>query len=133
VKPNAILSNKTKRLFGWIGTTCLLLIILIKAVRWVNLTATTTTIIGIAPSVLGPAGLLLLVLSSSSSRLVRLTLVQTTFLVGAIAIGLEFIQLIPRPGILERVHYTFDWLDIAVTLLSVFVGFVVARFISHSK
>jgi glycopeptide antibiotics resistance protein len=67
-----------------------------------------------------------------SSSIPRLTLLQTTLLVSAIAILLEIIQLIPRPGILERVHYTFDCLDIAATLLSVSVGFVVARFISNN-
>ena len=132
MKPNTHVSNRNKRLFGWIGLICLLLIIPVKAIRWVNLSATANIFIGIAPSILGPAGLLFLILSSSSSRLTRLTLLQTTLLVGAIAIGLEFIQLIPRPGILARVHYTFDWLDIAATLLSVSVGFVVARFISNN-
>ena len=132
MKPNAILSNKTTQLFGWLGLICLLLIIPVKAIRWVNVSTTISTVIGIAPSILGPAGLLFVILSSSGSRLVRLTLFQTTLLVGAIAIGLEFIQLIPRPGILARAHYTFDWLDIAATLLSVSVGFVVARFISNN-
>jgi len=130
VKPTTILSNRTKRLFGWIGAICLLLIIPIKAIRWVDLSTTANIFIDIAPSILGPAGLLFLVLSGS--RLARLTLLQTTLLTGAIAIGLEFIQLIPRPGIIEKVHYTFDWLDIAATLISVSVGFVVARFISHN-
>ena len=132
VKPNAILSNKTKRLFGWIGLICLLLIVPVKAIRWVNLSTAVSIVIGIAPSILGPAGLLFIILSSSGSKLARLTLFQTTLLTGAIALGLEFIQLIPRPGILARVHYTFDWLDIAATLLSVSIGFIVARFISNN-
>ena len=129
MQPNTILSNRTKRLFGWIGSICLLLIIPIKAIRWVNLSTTANIFIGIIPSLLGPAGLLFLILSDS--RLVRLTLLQTTLLVGAIAIGLEFIQLFPRPGILESINYTFDWLDIAASLLSVSIGNVIARFISN--
>ena len=92
-----------------------------------------STIIGIAPSALGPAGLLFLILSSSSPRLARVTLRQTTLLVCAIAIALEFMQLIPRPGILAMVHYTFDWFDIAATLFSVSVGYLVARLLTYSK
>ena len=130
MQPNTILSNRTKRLFGWIGSICLLLIIPIKAIRWVNLSTTANIFIGIIPSILGPAGLLFLILSDS--RLVRLTLLQTTLLVGAIAIGLEFIQLFPRPGILESINYTFDWLDIAASLLSVFIGYIVAHLISNN-
>jgi len=133
VKPTTIVPDRTKRLFGWIGLGCLLLIIPVKAVRWTDQSLVTSTIVGIAPSALGPAGLLFLVLSSSSRRLARLTLLQTTLLVGAIAIGLEFIQLIPRPGILAKVHYTFDWFDIAATLFSVSVGYLVARLLTYSK
>jgi hypothetical protein len=133
VKPTTIVSDRTKRLFGWIGLGCLLLIIPVKAVRWTDQSLATSTIVGIAPSALGPAGLLFLILSSSSPRLARLTLLQTTLLVGAIAIGLEFIQLIPRPGILAKVHYTFDWFDIAATLFSVSVGYLVARLLTYSK
>ena len=127
------MTDGIKRLFGWIGVGCLLLIILAKAVRWTDQTFVNSTIVGISPSALGPVGLLFLVLSSSNRRLARLTLLQTTFLVGAIALGLEFAQLIPRTGILAKVHYTFDWLDSAATLLSVFVGYVVARFISNNN
>ena len=92
-----------------------------------------STIIGIAPSALGPAGLLFLILSSPSPKVARLTLLQATFLVGAIAIGLEFVQLIPRPGILAKVHYTFDWLDVAATLLSVSFGYVIAHWLTHKR
>ena len=131
MKPNTHISNRNKRLFGWLGLICLLLIVTVKAIRWVNLSTALSVVIGIAPSILGPVGLLFLILSSSGSRLARLTLFQTTLLTGTIVLGLEFIQLIPRPGILGKVNYTFDWLDIAATLLSISVGFVVARFISN--
>lgn len=133
MKPTTIVSDRTKRLFGWIGLGCLLLIIPVKAVRWTDQSLVTSTIVDIAPSALGPAGLLFLILSSSSPRLARLTLLQTTLLVGAIAIGLEFIQLIPRPGILAKVHYTFDWFDVAATLFSVSTGYLVARLLTYLK
>lgn len=97
---------KLSRLFGWMGTTCLLLIIPIKAIRWEGGMIAANLFIGIAPSVLGPAGLLFLLLSSS--ELSKLTLPQLTLLVMGVALGLEFAQLIPRPGILQRIKYTFD-------------------------
>ena len=131
MQPTTIVTKRTKLLFGWLGTICLLMIIPVKAIRWVDMSSAITMVISIAPSILGPAGLLFLLLSSSSPRLTRLTLLQTTLLVGAIAAGLEFIQLIPRPGILEKVYYTFDWLDIAATFFSVSIGYVVARLISN--
>lgn len=133
MNPTTIVPDGTKRLFGWIGLCCLLLIIPVKAVRCVDQPLVTSIIAGIAPSILGPAGLLFLVLSGSSRRLSRLTLLQTTLLVGTIAIALEFVQLIPRPGILANVHYTFDWFDIAASLFSISVGCLVARFLTHSK
>jgi hypothetical protein len=133
MKQTPNISDRTKRLFGWIGSVCLLLIIPVKAVRWTDHSSVISTIIDIAPSALGPAGLLFLILSSSSHRLARLTLLQTTLLVSIIAFGLEFIQLIPRHGILAKVHYTFDWFDVAATLFSVSIGYLAARLLIHSK
>lgn len=133
MKPTTMVSDGTKRLFGWIGLGCLLLIIPVKALRWIDHSFVTSTIVGIAPSILGPAGLLFLMLSSSNHRLAHFTLLQTTLLVGEIAIGLELAQLIPRPGILARAHYTFDWFDIAATLFSVSVGYLVARWLTYSR
>lgn len=132
VKSPTTVADRTKRAFGWIGASCLLLIFPLKALRWMDELAI-STIVGIAPSTLGPAGLLFLILSSSNPRLAHLTVLQTTFLVGAIAMGLEFIQLIPRPGILAKVHYTFDWLDVAATFLSLIVGYAFARLLIYSK
>ena len=123
---------KVKLLFWWMGSICLLLIIPIKAIRWEHLSVATTIFVGIAPSLLGPAGLLFLILSSSG-KLSRLTLVQITLFVTAIALGLEFVQLIPRPGILARVHYTFDWLDILASILSVCAGYVTAFIMTKKK
>ncbi|MEX2116718.1 MAG: hypothetical protein WEB37_07520 [Bacteroidota bacterium] len=131
MKSPTIISNRSKRAFGWIGASCLLLIVPVKALRWTD-QLIPSTIIGISPSILGPAGLLFLILSSTSPKLAHLTLLQTTLLVGAVAIGLEFIQLLPRPGILENVHYTFDWLDVAATLFSISLGYVLARLLIYS-
>jgi glycopeptide antibiotics resistance protein len=121
-------NNRTKlsRLFGWMGTTCLLLIIPIKAIRWAEGNIAANFFIGIAPSLLGPAGLLFLLLSSSG-KLSKLTLIQLSLLVTGVALGLEFGQLIPRPGILERIKYTFDWFDVWSSLMSVVIGYLIAH------
>ncbi len=117
---------KVSRLFGWIGTACLLLIIPIKAIRWADGNISASIFIANAPSILGPAGLLFLLLSSSG-KLSKLTLIQLSLLVTGVALGLEFAQLIPRPGILERIKYTFDWFDVWSSLVSVVIGYLIAR------
>jgi hypothetical protein len=114
--------QRLRRQFGWIGAVLLLLIIPIKAVRWIDQPFVNTVVIGVAPSLLGPAGLLFLVLSNSG-RLSRFSLVQITLVVGAISLGLEFAQLLRRPGILAVVSYAFDWLDVAATLVSICAGY----------
>ena len=124
--------QKVKRLFGWIGLICLLLIIPIKATRFVSEATAVSTVIGIAPSLLGPAGFLFLIFSSSG-KLSRLTLVQATLLVGVVALGLEFLQLLPRPGLLAYVHYTFDWLDVLASLVSVSIAYFVALFVTKRR
>jgi hypothetical protein len=124
--------GSTKRLLGWIGLICLLLIIPIKVIRFVDEPAATTWLVGITPSVLGPAGLLFLILSGSG-RFSRLTLPQATMFVAFIALGLEFVQLLPRPGILANVYYTFDWIDVFGSLFSVGIGYFVARLMIQSK
>lgn len=116
-----------KRWFGWIGAICLLLIIPVKAIRWMNI-GFIKTIIGIGPSFLGPAGLFFLLLSSTG-KLSRLTLIQASIITGVIALGLEFAQLLPRPGILAKVKYTFDWLDVVTTLISLVIAYLIARLI----
>ena len=121
-----------KRLFGWIGLICLLLIIPVKAMRFVDETTSNTLLVGVAPSLLGPAGLFFLMLSGSG-KLSRLTQMQVAILVAVIALGLEFAQLLPRPGILAKVHYTFDWLDILASLLSISVSYLVAFNITKEK
>jgi hypothetical protein len=124
--------QRIKRLFGWLGLICLLLIIPVKATRFLSEATAITLMVGIAPSLLGPAGLLFLILSSSG-RLSRLTLMQVTLLVGAVALGLEFVQLLPRPGILAYVYYTFDWLDVLASLVSVCLGYFIALFVTKMQ
>jgi hypothetical protein len=114
------------RLCGWMGTACLLLIIPIKAIRWADGNISASIFIAIAPSFLGPAGLLFLLLSRSG-KLSKLTLIQQSLLVTGVALGLEFAQLIPRPGILEKIKYTFDWLDVCSSLVSVVIGYLIAH------
>jgi hypothetical protein len=116
--------NSLKKVYGWMGTICLLAIIPIKVVRWAGGGAS-DIVIGIAPSVLGPAGLLFLLLSSTG-RLSRLSLPQITLITAGIALGLEFAQLIPRPGILAAIRYRFDWMDVGVSLASVVFGYLIA-------
>lgn len=121
-----------KRLFASIGLICLLLIIPVKAVRFVQDSTASALLVGIAPSLLGPAGLFFLI-SSSSGRLSHLRLLQVAIVAAIIALGLEFVQLLPRPGILAAVYYTFDWLDILASLLSVCVSYIVASVLTKGK
>lgn len=132
LRSSSINTQRVKRLFGWMGSTCLLLIIPVKAIRFVDETNASAIVVGIAPSTLGPAGLLFLILSSSG-RLSRLTLVQVMLFVATIALGLEFVQLLPPPGILAKAHYTFDWLDVIASGFSVCVGYLVARLMTNEK
>ena len=132
VNAESDISGSAKRLFGWIGLICLLLIIPVKAIRFVDEATANTLFVGIAPSLLGPAGLFFLTLSSSG-RLSHLTLLQVAVLVAVIALGLEFAQLLPRPGIVAKVHYTFDWLDILASVFSIYVSYLVAFNITKRK
>lgn len=122
-------NQRIKRMFGWLGSICLLLIIPIKMIRLVDQSIATTTVINVAPSILGPFGLLFLIISSSG-KLSKLTLFQVTLLVAGIALVLEFAQLLPRPGFIHNVHYTFDWLDVVASLLTICVVYLIARQIS---
>ncbi len=122
------IEKKVKILFGWLGTIILLLIIPIKVFRFFEISYLSQLIIGIAPSLLGPAGLLFLILSSKSKHL-NLSIIQSSILVSLIAIGLEFAQLLPRPEFLKYIHYTFDWLDIISSLTSVIIAYLVAKFL----
>jgi hypothetical protein len=125
------MNGSVKRLFGWIGLIALLLIIPIKAIRCVDETTSSTLLVGIAPSLLGPAGLFFLMLSGSG-KLSRLTRPRAAILVAIIALALEFAQLLPRPGVLAKIHYTFDWLDVLAGLLSIYVSYLVASKIART-
>jgi hypothetical protein len=113
-----------RHILGYVGAALLLLIIPVKLLRYSS--AARSVAVGIAPSLLGPAGLLFLLLSTPG-RLSRLTVAQMAIVVGAISVGLELVQLLPRPGILQRVRYTFDVLDLLATLAAVGVSFVIAK------
>lgn len=123
-------AGEGRKTFAWWGAALLLLIIPCKALCW-GAPAATMAIIDIAPSALGPAGLLFL-LWSSNGRWSRWGLSRLTLAVGAIALGLEFAQLLPRPGLLAAVHYTFDPLDVAASLASLLIAYVAVRFF-HRK
>ena len=122
---NGGISARNRNLLRWTGTLCLLLIIPIKLLR-LFAGANMALVIGVAPSILGPPGFLFLLLSSTGRRS-RLTPLRATFVAGAVAVALEFLQLLPRPGILARVRYTFDYLDLAASLLSLLVAHFVIR------
>jgi len=117
-------TGATNHLFGWMGTICLFAIIPIKLARFAHFPMQELAI-RVAPSVLGPAGLLFLLLSSTG-RLSRLNLNQMTLLVAALSVALELMQLLPRPRLLAHIRYTFDYYDLGATLLSVAVAYAVS-------
>jgi hypothetical protein len=124
-------AERTSRLFGWMGTICLFAILVIKGIRFAG-HAAGSLVVGIAPSALGPAGLLLLLLSSPG-RLSRLSLLQMTLLVAGISVAVEFAQLLPRPGFLARALYVFDPYDLGATLGGVLISWAVAAAILRQQ
>ena len=114
----------SRRILGYVGAVLLLLIIPVKLFR--HGSAAGQVWVGVAPSLLGPSGLLFILLSSRG-RLSRLPATHLAILVGAASVGLELVQMLPRPGILARVRYTFDALDLVATVVSICVGALVAR------
>jgi hypothetical protein len=114
----------TNLVFGLMGTVCLFAILAAKLIRFRG-HKPPSLVIDVAPSLLGPAGLLFL-LMSSTGRLSRLSLLQMTLLVAVISFALEFAQLIPRPGPLARILYTFDPHDLAAIALSLGVAYGVS-------
>lgn len=105
----------------------LLAILPIKLFRFVHRGAG-PFVIGIAPSILGPAGLLFLLLASSG-RVSRWSLSHIALLVAVVAVGLELAQLIPRHGILAGAHYTFDYSDLIASVVSVALAYAAAAVI----
>ena len=120
-------AESAERLFGWLGTIGLLGILPIKLVRFLGVTSS-GPLIGIAPSVLGPAGLYFLLLASHG-RLSRLGPKRLALLVGAVSVTLECGQLIPRPGILARALYTFDFYDLGASILSVAAAYAFSAWV----
>lgn len=120
-------SLASERLFGWMGLVFLFAILPIKLLRLVH-HGGSGAVVGVAPSILGPAGLLFLLLSSTG-RVSRFSLGQVTLLVVATSLTLELAQLLPRPGVLARVHYTFDPIDLLASAISIAMAYVVARLI----
>jgi hypothetical protein len=115
--------GRRREVLGYVGAALLLLIIPVKLLRYWPTTG--LILVAVAPSLLGPSGVFFL-LFSSPGRLSKLTLVQMAVLIGAISVGLELAQLLPRPGILAMVRYTFDVLDLLATILSVSASAVIA-------
>ena len=120
MKTAADASQRLKRIYGWIGVICWVLILPVKEARRFDL-GIDPMVIGFAPSLLGPAGLLL-VLLSSERRFARLTIGEAALMAGTVALGLEFAQVLP----LVRRIYTFDWLDVAATLFSIVAGAMIS-------
>lgn len=115
-----------KQACGWAGVICWLLILPAKAVRHFD-PGFDPGVVGIAPSLFGPAGLLLVILSNEG-RFKDLTLTQAAAIAGAIALAAEFAQLLP----LVRRIYTFDWLDVLATLAGIGVAALVSLLIRHT-
>lgn len=120
--------DRRRAILGYIGVVLLLLIIPVKVLRYGSTAGDAW--VGVAPSLLGPSGLLFM-LTSSRGRLALFTVTQLGVLVGAVSVGLELVQMLPRPGILAGVHYTFDVLDLVATAVSVSVAALVAEFVLH--
>ncbi len=80
-----------------------------------------STLTDVAPSLLGAAELLL-VLVSNEGRLARITIGQAWLVTAATALAVEFAQLVPN----ARLLYRFDWLDVAATLVGVAAGALLA-------
>lgn len=118
-------SLRLKRTYGWIGLVCWILILPAKGARYLHV-GLDPMLVGIAPSLLGPAGLLLVILSNEG-RFAGLTIRQATLMAGTIAIGLECAQILPW----VRRIYRFDWLDVAATLLSLVAGALASVSLRH--
>lgn len=117
----------SERVFGWTGMVLLFAILPVKLLRLAD-NGVSSPVIGVAPSILGPAGLLFILLSSTG-RISRLSLGQVTLLVAATSLTMELVQLLPRPGVLARVHYTFDPVDLLASVISTAMAYIVARLI----
>jgi len=117
--------SRKKRMLGFAGAVLLVLIIPVKLIRLASAPGPVTDL---APSVLGPAGLFFMLLSRPGKPQV----LTTGLLTGVISIILELVQRLPRPGILAKVHYTFDIRDLIASILSVAVSAAAAWMVLES-
>jgi|GEM_PF-5050878 len=108
-------TGRKKRMLGRAGAVLLLLIIPVKLMRLASAPGPVTDL---APSVLGPAGLFLMSLSLPGKPQVLIKGLLTC----AFSMILELVQMLPRPGILAKIHYTFDTCDLIASILSVAVS-----------
>ena len=92
--------SRERHILGYVGAVLLLLIIPVKLLRYSS--AAGSVAVGVAPSLLGPSGLLFLLLSSRG-RLSRLTVGRTAILVGAISKLLPIPESIWKKIIFKRV------------------------------
>jgi len=125
-----ISSQRAKKFFEYIGLTLWFLIIPIKLNRYFDLRIFETLNDNL-PSFLGSAGLFL-VLLSNKGKLSKLTVVQSVFIAIAISVLIELVQLLPRPGILSYINYTFDFVDILFSLIGVGISYLIIL-IAYSK
>jgi ABC-type sulfate transport system permease component len=63
---------------------------------------------------------------SSAGRLSRWPLLKVVSLAAVVSLTLEFAQALPRPGVLRHLNYTFDWYDVAATVVSILLAYLVA-------
>jgi len=120
-----------KVLFGWLGSALWLLIIPLKLIRLFH-SSFLQLISNNLPSFLGSGGLLLLMLSGKgliSNLKVYHALLLTVF----ISVLIEYLQIIPRPGLLAKVHYVFDVKDIAASMMGILFSFILMACILSVK
>ena len=61
--------------------------------------------------------------------LLQIKIYQLALLTLIISYAIEFIQLIPRPGILSRVFYVFDKSDLIASILGIVLSLIITTFI----
>lgn len=126
----SIRSERAKKVFGYTGSALWLLIIPIKLSRLLTIKIF-EALSNNLPSFLGAAGLFLILLSTKG-KLSKLTVVQSALTAISVSIIVEAIQLIPRPGILAYMHYTFDYIDILFGITGVVISYLIIVLL-HSK
>lgn len=120
IQPSSDARQRLKRMYGYIGAICWVLILPAKEARRLDL-GIDPVVFGIAPSFIGSAGLVLVILSSER-RSPCLTIARGTLRAGTVALALELAQILP----FVRRIYTFDWFDVAATLCGLGAGALVA-------